>query len=403
MRILFPNPTHHLIPLIQSLTNNGCDVEFLIPNYRSIEDKLEKISHPTYRANDENHYIELLNDLCNKNYYDYIFPNYFDNHALEVAVLNEKYNMPGIRINSALNLLEKLSYYDKFQNLGIKHPKILKKIYCHENTKDINFSNITYPCIAKPNNGTGSSGIRLIKDEKELKLFFGPGKLAERHNMLGRNSDCDYIIQEYIEGKVVCPMGHITNGDIKVDFYQEIIKSEGPFFPERGLSMPVDLNLTVQKNIEKDIKEFCSSIGLDNTAWRCEVIITDTDYYFIDFGARIGGLNNQILLYYSGEENYAWKLIDSIFNKNSSVISCNQAAVFQELKLPYKKLSNFTYDSTLIDYIILPTEKVKISKIDNDVFENGFVILTDTSVPNCIEKYKKFMNTLNFSIDQGDQ
>jgi biotin carboxylase len=398
MRILFPNPTIHIKNLIESLKYNNCELDLLIPNYREVKDELIDPDYNYFRAETEKQYIELLNELCEKNSYDYIFPNYFDTHIVDIAKINEKYNMPGITVSTAGILIDKFSYYNKFKELKISCPKIYKKVLENETNINISNCNIEYPCIVKPTVGTGSSGIRIIENEKELRLFFASNRLAHHYGITGRNPEGEYLIQEYIQGKVICPMGHISNGKLKTDFYQEIIPSEKPFFPERGLSMPIDIDNSILTKIDNDIDIFCSAIGLDNTAWRCEVIVTDDNYYFIDFGARIGGLNNQILLEYVGESNYGWKLIDSILNNTYQSLNLKYAAIYQELDLPEENISDIEYDADLVDYMHLPKEKIKVSLIDTDVFKNGFAIIKSESVEECSKKYQKLMKSLTFTV-----
>jgi carbamoylphosphate synthase large subunit len=397
MKILFPNPTVHIRSLIDSMRSKNCQVDLLIPEYREVPDDLENIfGSKQYRAKDEVQYLSLLKDACAEQY-DYIFPNYFDNHVLEIANMNEKHDMLGINKRAATILLDKHSYYTQFESLGISLPLIFGMVPAGE-TK-VTVDSITYPCIVKPTDGTGSSGVRKINNEKELRLFFAKDQLARHYEMVGRKSNSDYMIQEYIEGTVLCPMGHISNGNLSIDFCQEIINTAEPFFPERMLSMPVIIdNIDA---IKDDLVKFCASIGLDNTAWRCEVIIRDGRHYFIDFGARIGGLNNQMLLEHAGEKDYGWKLIDSILNQNPHSTEMKNHAVFKELDLRSGEIDHITCSSELAAFLQLPQKEISVSKTDTDVFDNGFAITIGSSFSECLEKQQRISESLSMTYKQA--
>ena len=399
MKILLPNPTIHVRCLFDSMKSKGCQVDFLVPTYREVPDELGSVpGSKQFRALNERHYLELLDNACQENY-DYIFPNYFDDHVLDIASMNERYNMPGISKNAALVLSSKRSYYEKFGELGISFPEPFALIPADET--NIEVDNITYPCIVKPTDGTGSSGVRIINNEKELRLFFAKPQLAIHYGIVGRKPRSDYLIQEYIDGTILCPMGHVRNGSVKVDFCQEIINDAGPFFPEKMLAMPAPMS-DMMHAIEADLEMFCESIGLDDTAWRCEVVIRDGKYYFIDFGARIGGLNNQMLLEHAGESDYAWKLIDSIFNHRDHALSIDRFAVFKELDLNPGKIKEISCSKPeLAGFLHLPKTEVFSSKVDTDIFKNGFAILTGPSMMSCQEKYQQLSESLSVIYEQA--
>lgn len=393
MKILFPNPNPFNDAMLNSIKLDGHLLDFLVCANRGISRGWNITDQNVHIINTDDQYAEILDNLCKDNFYDYIFPNFLDDHILSVATVNEKYNLLGIDTKTAFLLNDKSTYYNEFNNLGLPIPKIYKKI--KQNDFNIDSSDITYPCVVKPTIGTGSDGVRLIHNEKELKLFFAKFEIAEHFNVKGRKLGCEYLIQQYVTGKVYCPMGHVSDGIFYTDFWQEISSGSGPFLPEKVLSMPVELDKKVMQLIEKDIEIFCKKIFLNNSPWRCEVIVNDNGYYFIDFGARIGGPNNQLLLEHSGEKNYYSKIINSIIYKNYQSIDIKNYAILSELGIKskqFKQINCSTADDACLLY--LPNNKVDESKTDADVFDNGFAVIKADSYENCKNKLHNIKNNI---------
>jgi len=127
------------------------------------------------------------------------------------GMINEKYNIDGIKKQDLPRLKKKSKMKETFQKLGLP-------VAGGERITDINRAmnladTLGYPLILKPDEGVGAGGIYRIENKKQLQLH-----LAQL--------DEDYLLEEFIEGDIVTYDG-LTDYDGKVVFENSLIYGDG--------------------------------------------------------------------------------------------------------------------------------------------------------------------------------
>ena len=165
---------------------------------------------------DEENIITLYKKVLAENKYDYIFPAWMDSKLPALAIANEYYQLKGIKPKSLERLAGKHVYGKILKELNICTPVIF------ESSESLKF-----PVICKPSFGTAGEGIKICHDNDELA------------NCLDNNKKLQpYIIQEYVQGKTVCFIGHISEHKVFIDLIYDIETSESPYCIETGYTFP---------------------------------------------------------------------------------------------------------------------------------------------------------------------
>ena len=208
---------------------------------------------------------------------------------------------------------EKLKYYrekDKMKmvlsKLGIKTPKakVIKKDFSKKDLEGVKF-----PIVAKPINGYGSKGIKIINSDKEIQHLFE--QVVEYSTIKDK-----IIIEEYMNAREYNLMGFVADGEVFIIGIGDREKN-----PIQGNSVPL-LNRIVypSKNMDevyekaKDVlKKFIDYTG---QKWGplCMQFFFDTELYVCEIAGRFLAYEHEMISYVSGL-NYEELLLDYLFDE----------------------------------------------------------------------------------------
>jgi hypothetical protein len=405
-KILFLSQGYETWFIIKNLIDNKFDLDIIVqtfhPEYFLIEEEIKKFEN-VYFANTEENSLEIFFKLTREKKYNYIFPK-FPDHQLNLLVeANENLRLPGISRKAYEKIKEKKIYYDIWQKLKIPTPQIYHTVPQKESLSVLP-SCIRFPCIIKPSGGMSSLGIKIFDNSEKLKEFFADvdTKVHDYQEINGNrfknfeyySANTDYLIQEYVAGKIVSIMGHVCNSKIYLDFIYDIQSDVYPYAAETGFTYPSNLSNDLLKKIEELIQCFISSIELDNTPFMFDIIVNNDEFYFIDFAARLSA--GAHLLKYIGETEYGSKLVNKILEKTDFSMNCNKHIIKRRLPLRPGKIKNLKIEKTsLADYIKYPVNnRINLPRNDVAVSNNGYVYITGKTIEELETKYKELVDSM---------
>ena len=190
--------------------------------------------------------------------------------------------------------------------LGIKTPKakVIKKYFSKKDLEGLKF-----PIVAKPINGYGSKGIKIINSDKEIQHLFE--QVVEYSTIKDK-----IIIEEYMNAREYNLMGFVADGEVFIIGIGDREKN-----PIQGNSVPL-LNRIVypSKNMDevyekaKDVlKKFIDYTG---QKWGplCMQFFFDTELYVCEIAGRFLAYEHEMISYVSGL-NYEELLLDYLFDE----------------------------------------------------------------------------------------
>jgi hypothetical protein len=364
MNVLIGPNYSQISNIVYGLQINNCDYTLVSLKTGIKRIDLEIFPNSYFFSTEEELKSKSL-DLLTRKKFDFILIN-ADFLIPFFSVINEKFNLKGIKNKTVKIINNKVKQHFIFNKLGIPTPNIYK-----DNQK------ITYPYIKKLINGSGGNGVEIVeKNSSEL--------LQENSNV---------ILQEYINGDVCSVVGHIRGKQIFIDFLFDIIPEEGSFPVESDLRYPSKYKGNIEKKLIDYLKMFFNAIDLDNSPFMLDVVIKDGVMYFIDFSARLS--ITQILSYYAGDKNYIYNLVNSIVNGVNFEMKMEKAVIKKQLNLSIGRIKKIKCTrEDLVDKITLPKNFVK-PKNDNDVRTNGYMIVSGKDINEAQQKYDEVMRNIH--------
>ena len=351
-KVIVAYQTHNLRYTLSELSNyNVCTwqvhtskfLDQLLPN---VPDSIENFEINTQ---DRSVLAQEIRQIIKENNIDYIFPLYND------MLLPYIHDLVGITKEQSDILSNKQRYTEYAYKLGIPVPRTQAYI-------------AKFPVIAKPANGTGGIGIKVLNNDSEYEHF----KKDIHYNDL----DSHYIFQEVIEGPTVSVSGRVVNGECIIDCVYDIEVSNLPFRAETGFTWPSKSNTLVQNDIKGYCRIMCESLGYNNGPFMADFVVQDETAYLVDFSPRLS-TSGQTIIKYSADCDYNRIVMDSISCKSNLRIHMDKAVVFRYFDIEKGNYRVSMRDGAEYLELSLPLSQQYLRRMDMLVGMNGYAITSD--------------------------
>ena len=196
-----------------------------------------------------------------------------------IAAAAKELSLPAISMETAIKTTDKGEMIKAFEKCGVAHPwfYIIEDEKALENTVD----KLSFPCILKPCDNSGSRGVVLCKSRNTLKTDYLYAKDCSRGGGV--------IIEEYLEGNEVSVEVIALSGKAHIIQVTDKITTGAPHFVEMGHSQPSRLSENAILEIKKLAADAVKAVGIQNGPAHVEIMLTKNGPKMIELGARLGG------------------------------------------------------------------------------------------------------------------
>jgi biotin carboxylase len=195
-----------------------------------------------------------------------------------VAYVAEKLNLNCYTYQATKTILNKYLLRKYLQKYNIFTPKFGR---AHTIKKALEvFESINNTCVMKPQEASGSRGLAIVNNQKDIINNFEKSK---NHSFNKKG----VIIEEFIKGKEVGGECLVFNG--KLILFQITNKYLNKHYVPIGHSLPSKLKKKTQKKVKALITQCIKALDLSSGALNFDVMITKQGPKIIELGARLGG------------------------------------------------------------------------------------------------------------------
>lgn len=196
-----------------------------------------------------------------------------------IAVACERLGLPGISYDTAIKSTDKGEMIKAFEECEVEHPWYF--ILTKSDDIDMIIDKLTFPCISKPTDNSGSRGVMLIHNKEELT------EAVTYSSSNGRSGGV--IVEEFLQGKEVSvevitvdEIPHILNVTDK-------LTTGAPHFVEMGHTQPSRIDEDNLCKIRDLACRAVKAVGIKNGPAHVEIMLTANGPKMIELGARMGG------------------------------------------------------------------------------------------------------------------
>lgn len=198
-----------------------------------------------------------------------------DKPLVMMARVAEKYGFPFFSVDTARWSTDKFLMKERFELGGIPHARgrLISRV---EEADDL-----VYPVIIKPRDNSGSRGVKLCRNQEELRNSIDEAL---------ENSHLDSVlVEEYIEGPEYSIEGLHYDGKSEVIQFTEKKTTEFPYNVELGHKQPALLTDEQKDALREIVAKIGSALRFENCPSHTELKINDRGIFVIETSPRLGG------------------------------------------------------------------------------------------------------------------
>lgn len=196
-----------------------------------------------------------------------------------VAYTCSQLGLTGISYDTAIKATDKGEMIRVFEAAGVEHPWF--HILSHKDDWETIRDAVSYPCITKPVDSSGSRGIVLVHNETELQKAIGYSSDNSRGGGV--------IVEEYMQGPEVSVEVIVYQGVPHILQITDKITTGAPRFVEMGHTQPSRLPCDTQEKIKDLTRRAVKAVGIENGPAHVEIMVTESGPKMVELGARMGG------------------------------------------------------------------------------------------------------------------
>ena len=263
------------------------------------------------------------------------------------------------------------------------------------------------PCVIKPIFGAESYGTIKIEDGFNIDDILDEIKLttAQDQKETFKNFTGNFLVEEYLPGKVVSVDGIVQNLKIFIAGMVEFIMGPEPrFAQEANFIPPTGLSGKEINDCILMAKRIIKALEFDNCGFHCELRLTPNGPVLLEIAARLPGGPLQPGYLNAYGIDLTSLLIDVWLGKKIKVDRSKKLYIMQKAFFPRKsgKLTQLRgINSLKKDPGVW--EFAKIAKIGDEIKEHGtplyYYAIKDLSKRSLLEKSKKIEENIQFLIE----
>jgi biotin carboxylase len=196
-----------------------------------------------------------------------------------IAAATAELGLPGISVETAVRATDKGEMIKAFKANAIETPWFF--IVAQNNDFDKIRDKLTFPCIMKPTDNSGSRGVILIESPEALNRAYDYSKNHSRGGSV--------IVEEYMTGCEVSVEIMAIQGTVHILAVTDKLTTGPPYFVEMGHCQPSQLHNNDLTKIKDLARRAVQAIGIENGPAHIEIMLTKAGPKMIELGARMGG------------------------------------------------------------------------------------------------------------------
>lgn len=314
-----------------------------------------------------------------------------------VAYACSKLGLTGISYETAVKATDKGEMIRAFEQAGVEHPWY----YILSSTDDVSRLNdrITYPCITKPTDNSGSRGVMLVNNREELENAL----TYSREN--GRTGSV--IVEEYMTGPEVSVEVMVLEGVPHILQVTDKLTTGAPHFVEMGHTQPSRLP---ERDLEK-IRDLASravkSVGIANGPAHVEIILTGSGPKMVELGARMGGdcITTHLVPLSTGVDMIRATIEISLGKKPDIAPRWSKGSAIRFFDIPAGIITGITGEAeakalpNIKELSIARCVGEAAGSIGSSVDRGGFVIAQADTVAAAAAACEAALDTVRFTVD----
>ena len=246
---------------------------------------------------------------------------------------------------------------------------------------------IGYPIMVKAVDSSGSRGIN--------QVLSVDGLINAYNSTLAVTKSKKIVVEQFLDGYEIGAQAVVINDEVVDIFLHGDTVTPPPVSVPIGHSIPLNINVDLEKKINNIIKNAIKALGIKNTISNVDIMIVDNEPYVIEVAARMGAtcLAENISVY-TGFDLYEYILLlalgeipklPEVYHKQANaalLIKAKKTGVIQSISIPpevsnHPKLLSFSLDvcvGSLVKEFTIGPDRIGHIIVKSDTSEEAIVL-----------------------------
>lgn len=315
-----------------------------------------------------------------------------------IAAAAKECGLPGISMETAIKSTDKGEMIKTFEQNLVEHPWYY--IVNNENDFFAVCNKVSFPCIMKPTDSSGSRGVMLLENLEELKTAYNYTKSFSRGGAV--------IIEEYLNGPEVSVEIVAFNGKVNVLQITDKLTTGAPHFVEMGHSQPSRLPNDDKEKIIDLACRAVKSVGIENGPAHVEIILTENGPKMVELGARMGGdcITTHLVPLSTGIDMIKATIDIACGNIPDILPKFGKASAIRYFDVPNGTITEISgvekakEIAGVVEVTFVKQIGDKVGRIGSSTDRVGFVIAEADTSENAVQICEKAINNINISVEK---
>ena len=314
-----------------------------------------------------------------------------------IAAASKACNLPGISYETAVKATDKGKMIKAFDEANVEHPWY----FIAENREKFDevLEKITYPCIIKPTDSSGSRGVVLAENRDML--------ISAYDYTFNQSREGAVIIEEFLQGKEVSVEIMVLENKPHVLQVTDKLTTGAPHFVEMGHNQP---SLLPAGDLEK-IKDLAcravKAVGIENGPAHVEIMLTENGPEMIELGARMGGdcITTHLLPLSTGIDMVKATLDIACGNKPDIRSRLHKGSAIRYFNCPEGIIENISGVEEakkipgVVEIVFVHNKGEKVGAINSSGDRIGFVIAQADTAAEAVNICNRALNTVKIQVN----
>ena len=202
---------------------------------------------------------------------------------LTVAMIANEFGLPGIPVESAEIVSDKILMKDLFKEHSLPIPWY-EEIYSSEQLKSL-AKERGFPLVIKPVDSRGSRGVLLLTKDIDLEWAYSISRDYSPSNRV--------MVEQFLEGPQVSTESIVIDSNVTTigfsDRNYENLEKFAPHIVEDGGELPSFLPQEVQSSIKAVVEKTASALNINNGVIKGDMVYSANQPHIIEVAARLSG------------------------------------------------------------------------------------------------------------------
>ncbi|WP_417764769.1 ATP-grasp domain-containing protein [Shewanella chilikensis] len=202
---------------------------------------------------------------------------------VSVATLTTALDLPGLSLESAHLVADKLAMKQRLHESGIPIPKFEPVASCKEVMAAAEY--VGLPLVIKPVDSRGARGVLLLDHPEQFEWAF---HTAQKESPTGR-----VMVEEYLPGPQISTETLIDDGRCHTlgfsDRNYEWLEKTRPYIIENGGDAPTSLTDAQQRDVVDTVERAALALGIHRGVAKGDMVLTPEGAKVIEIAGRLSG------------------------------------------------------------------------------------------------------------------